>query len=99
TIAAGPSHGALTPNGAGVYTYTPALNYNGTDSFTYYVTDRGDPDNCTGAPSATCAAALPSATKTVTLTVTAVNDAPVNYVPGAQATNEDTPLVFSNGNV
>jgi len=35
---------------------------------------------------------------TVTLNVTAVNDAPVNTVPGAQATNEDTAIVFSAGN-
>jgi hypothetical protein len=30
--------------------------------------------------------------------VTAVNDAPVNSVPGSQSTNEDTDLVFSSGN-
>ena len=36
--------------------------------------------------------ALPSATQTVTLTVAAVNDAPVNTVPGAQVVNEDTAL-------
>jgi hypothetical protein len=34
---------------------------------------------------------------TVTLNVTAVNDAPANTVPVAQATNEDTALVFSAG--
>ena len=31
------------------------------------------------------------------ITVAAVNDAPVNIVPGPQATGEDTPLVFSDG--
>src|SRR6185436_11451872 len=35
---------------------------------------------------------------TVNITVNAVNDAPVNTVPGAQSTNEDTNLVFSSGN-
>lgn len=37
---------------------------------------------------------------TATINITAVNDGPVNTVPGAQSTNEDTPLVFSaaNGN-
>lgn len=35
---------------------------------------------------------------TSTVTVTAVNDAPVNSVPAAQSTNEDTPLVFSSAN-
>lgn len=33
-----------------------------------------------------------------TVTVTAVNDAPVWTVPGSQTTNEDTTLVFSAGN-
>ena len=35
---------------------------------------------------------------TAVINITAVNDAPVNSVPGAQATNEDTALVFSAGN-
>jgi VCBS repeat-containing protein len=34
---------------------------------------------------------------TSTITVTAVNDAPVNSVPAAQSVNEDTALVFSSG--
>ncbi len=45
TIVVGPSHGSLSGTGTG-RTYTPAANYNGPDSFTYSVTDRGDPDNC-----------------------------------------------------
>ncbi|MGV3570176.1 MAG: tandem-95 repeat protein [Ramlibacter sp.] len=41
-----------------------------------------------------------SATATTTITVVPVNDAPVNAVPGAQATTEDAARVFSvaNGN-
>src|SRR5439155_16546949 len=39
-----------------------------------------------------------SDTDTVNITVNAVNDAPVNSVPGAQSTNEDTNLAFSSGN-
>lgn len=35
---------------------------------------------------------------TSTVTVSAVNDAPVNSVPPAQSTSEDTPLVFSTAN-
>ncbi|NQD93315.1 hypothetical protein HP532_11725, partial [Pseudomonas sp. CrR25] len=35
---------------------------------------------------------------TVTLQVTAVNDAPVNAVPSAQNTNQDQVLIFSSGN-
>ncbi len=34
----------------------------------------------------------------IAVTITAVNEAPVNAVPGAQSTNEDTALVFSSGN-
>jgi len=57
----GPAHGTLTLNGAGSFTYTPALNYNGTDSFTYKVND----------------GALDSAPATARLTITPVNDAPI----------------------
>ncbi|MCD1638529.1 DUF4347 domain-containing protein [Pseudomonas stutzeri] len=35
---------------------------------------------------------------TVTLTVTAVNDAPVNTLPAAQSVDQDAVLVFSSGN-
>jgi VCBS repeat-containing protein len=53
-------------------------------SFNVIATDNGSP-------------AL-SATQSVTVTVTDVNDAPVNTKPGVQTTNEDTALVFSSGN-
>ncbi len=36
--------------------------------------------------------------ESLTISVTAVNDPPVNTVPGAQAASEDTPLVFSSAN-
>ena len=68
--------------------FTPALNFNGTATFTYTVTDTGD-----GA-----SPALTSAPALVTVTVTAVNDFPVNGVPGAQTTAEDTALVFTGAN-
>jgi hypothetical protein len=55
-----PTHGTVTNNGTDI-TYTPDLNYNGTDSFTYTVSDgNGGTD-----------------TATVTMTVNAVNDNPV----------------------
>ena len=60
-LVAGPTHGALTLNSNGSFTYTPAANYNGSDSFTYRAND----------------GSLNSNTVTVSLTVTAVNDAPV----------------------
>ena len=37
-----PSHGTLVLNSNGTFTYTPAVNYNGTDFFTYQVCDTGD---------------------------------------------------------
>ena len=51
----------LTLNADGSFTYTPTANYNGPDSFTYQAND----------------GTLDSQPATVTITVTAVNDAPV----------------------
>ena len=45
TIVTPPANGGLTGSG-GARTYTPDPDFNGADSFTYEVTDRGDPDNC-----------------------------------------------------
>ena len=95
TIVSGPSHGVLSGTG-GSRTYAPADDYNGPDQITYEVTDRGDPDDC-GAPGPACDAAMTSTVATITITVAAVNDAPVNTEPGAQATDEDTALTFSSG--
>ena len=64
-IVAGPQHGSLSVNANGTYSYTPAANYFGADSFTYRVND-GASDG-----------ALDSGVATVSLTVTPVNDAPV----------------------
>jgi VCBS repeat-containing protein len=58
--AANVSHGSLTLNANGSFTYTPAADYNGTDQFTYKVNDT----RCY------------SSAGTVTITVNAVNDAP-----------------------
>src|SRR5205085_2085364 len=74
-----PAHGSATANADGTITYTPALNYNGADSFTYTISD-GHGGTATG---------------TVDVTITAVNDAPV-AVNDAFTTAEDTPLT---GNV
>ena len=38
-LVTGPTHGTLTLNADGSFTYTPAANYNGTDSFTYQAND------------------------------------------------------------
>jgi VCBS repeat-containing protein len=60
-LVTGPAHGQLTLNPSGSFTYTPAGNYHGPDSFTYKAND-GQAD---------------SNVATVTITVTPVNDRPV----------------------
>lgn len=75
-LVSGPSNGTLTLNANGSFTYTPNANYNGPDSFSYKANDGTADSNIA----------------TVSLTVTAANDAPVNTVPGAQSVNEDTNL-------
>ena len=39
TSSLAPSHGTLTLNADGTFTYTPTAHYNGTDSFTYTAND------------------------------------------------------------
>ncbi len=56
-----PAHGAVSVNADGTFSYTPAANYNGTDSFTYRLND----------------GPLDSNLATVSLSITPVNDAPV----------------------
>jgi Big-like domain-containing protein/MBG domain-containing protein/Kelch motif protein/galactose oxidase-like protein len=63
-----PTNGTLSGTPPNV-TFTPNFNYKGPDSFTFTVTDRGDPDNC-GAPNQTCADAKTSPKTTVSITVT-----------------------------
>jgi uncharacterized repeat protein (TIGR01451 family) len=62
-LVSGPTHSApsgFTLNADGSFSYTPAANYNGSDSFTYKAND----------------GSLDSNVATVTLTITAVNDNP-----------------------
>ena len=56
-----PTHGSLAVNADGTFSYTPDLDYFGTDSFSYRLSD----------------GPLDSNLATVSLTVTPVNDAPV----------------------
>jgi VCBS repeat-containing protein len=59
-LGSGPSHGVVSLNADGSFTYTPAANFNGSDSFTYRASD----------------GTLASNLATVTVTVSATNDAP-----------------------
>ena len=65
--------------------FAPTANYNGAATLTIVTNDLGN----------TGAGGPLTDTDTVNITVNAVNDAPVNSVPAAQTTNEDTALVFS----
>jgi VCBS repeat-containing protein len=84
-IATLPTHGALTLNADGGFIYTPNLNFNGVDTFTYRATDGASNSN----------------PATVTITVTPVNDAPVAnndvYTTAADTTlNIPAPGVLAN---
>lgn len=56
-----PVYGDVSLNGDGAFTYTPAINFNGSDSFSYYVNDGITASNVA----------------VVTLNVSPINDAPV----------------------
>ncbi|HEX5182776.1 MAG TPA: Ig-like domain-containing protein, partial [Allosphingosinicella sp.] len=100
-----PGAGTLTDNGvavnvgdlisasdiaSGKLVFTPAANANGSGyaSFQFAVEDDGGTLN---------GGVDLSATHTLTVDVTAVNDAPVASVPGAQSGTQDTNLVFDGG--
>ncbi len=70
--------GAVNLLADGSFTYTPALNFNGSDSFTYTVLD-GQGASDIG---------------TVTLNVTAVNDAPL-AIDDSATTNEDAVITIN----
>lgn len=69
-----PAHGTVTLLGDGTFTYTPEANYNGPDSFTFKASD----------------GLLESSPGTVSITVTAINDAPadVTLAGGTIAENQ-----------
>jgi VCBS repeat-containing protein len=90
SIVAGAQHGQVSINADGSFTYTPDLNFNGVDSFTYKVND-GPSTGSGQAPST--GSGLDSNIATVILNVAAVNDAPV-AADAAVTTLEDTALVI-----
>jgi hypothetical protein len=72
--------------------YTPVLDGNGVpfSSFTFQVRDTGG--------TAAGGVDTDQSANTITFNVTAVNDAPVNSVPGLQTINEDGSFTLSTGN-
>ncbi|KAF7771211.1 hypothetical protein PCIT_a4271 [Pseudoalteromonas citrea] len=74
-----PQYGTLTLNSDGSLSYQHGGSENHSDSFTYKVQD---------------SSGAQSEAKTVTMTMTAVEDAP-QTVADASSTNEDTPITFS----
>ena len=74
-----PAAGTLTLNANGSFTFQPALSFNGVTSFTYNARDNATPPGQSAAPA------------TVTITVAAVNDAPIAVADSYQ-TNEDVAL-------
>ena len=79
SLSSGPSNGTLTLLANGRFTYTPNADFKGTDSFIYQVSDGNGGFDLAA----------------VTLTVTAVNDAPVLTTPGTIAVTEDTATTIS----
>ncbi|MEW5852151.1 MAG: tandem-95 repeat protein [Myxococcota bacterium] len=82
TIVTNGTNGTAVVNAGNTVTYTPAANFNGTDSYTYRVTDvDGD-----------------SATATVNVTINAVNDTPaaVNDTASVNEDSSVTTTVLAN---
>ncbi len=85
---AGNPIGTILLNSDGTYTFTPALNFNGTvPTITYTATDNGT-DNGNVVPALTAAS-------TLKITVTPDNDPPVANLD-TYSTNEDTPTAALN---
>jgi VCBS repeat-containing protein len=81
TVDTGPVHGTLALNPDGSFVYTPTGNYNGTDTFTYRISDGTNTSNPI----------------TVTISVTAVNDAPTG-VADEYSVSEETTLTVDVAN-
>jgi VCBS repeat-containing protein len=78
SLVSSPTHGSLAFNADGSFTYTPQANYNGSDSFQYAAYD----------------GSAFSFIRTVTISVTSVNDAP-GANNDSYTTAEDTPLTVA----
>jgi VCBS repeat-containing protein len=79
SLVAGPSHGSLTLNADGSFSYAPVANYHGPDSFQYRAFD----------------GSLYGNTATVAVTVNSVPDAPVLASIGDRSVQQGTLLTFT----
>ena len=86
--------GAAIVQAGQVVRFTPASGFSGTATVSYTVTDRGDPDNCTGPASNTCDPA--TKVKSNTLTITVASPATLSVVQRAVSTGT-TSAVTSTG--
>jgi len=82
-IVSEPAHGVLLQNANGTYSYTPNANYNGVDSFTYKVNDGTADSNLA----------------TVSVSITAINDAPVANAVSATLAEDGSIVLHLTGAV
>ena len=85
SLVGGPTHGVLTLGNTGAFTYAPAANFNGQDSFTYRASD----------------GAVATNVATVRITVTPVNDSPTISDITDRTIDANTgtgPIAFTIGN-
>lgn len=80
-----PSVNYTSPNSTGSLSFTPVANANGTATITVKVKDGGGGGTNTFS-------------RSFLVTVRAINDGPVNTVPGARSVPRNSRLVFSTGN-
>lgn len=86
TAVSNPVGGAVSLDGMGNVLFTPTANFNGAASFDYTVQDNGQTNGVND---------FKTDIGNVSFPVSAVNDAPVNTVPGAQTIAEDTDLAIN----
>ena len=84
TLEGNPQSLNTTLNG---FTFLSTEHFNGSETIRVIIDDLGNKDG-----------AAQTLERTIDITVTPINDEPINTLPVAQNTNEDTPLVLSQAN-
>ncbi|HKQ99532.1 MAG TPA: Calx-beta domain-containing protein [Pyrinomonadaceae bacterium] len=83
-----PTVNYTSPNATGSLSFTPVLNQGGSALITVTVNDGGGTAN----------GGVETVVRTFTVTVNAVNDAPVNTIPGPQSVTKNGSMTFSAAN-